>query len=88
MKPVRGLPIRRSPRNSQKPNPSTPNGEKTSGWDRFNGKISPSEKESLRNRLKELNGDTSTNQISSFQQNEDYTERVKGIIRRLWIEVD
>ncbi len=57
MKPVRGLPIRRSPKNNGNTNPSTPSGKTSSGWDRFNGKMSPSEKERLREKLREFLND-------------------------------
>lgn len=40
-----------------KTNPSTISGEKRSGWDRFNGKLSPSEKERLREMYKEFLND-------------------------------
>ena len=53
MKPVRGLPRRRSPQNTH----STQSGEKGSGWDRFNGKMSPSEKERLRQKFREFLND-------------------------------
>ena len=53
MKPVRGLPKRRTPQNTH----STLSGKTSSGWDRFNGKMSPSEKERLREKLREFLND-------------------------------
>lgn len=50
---VRGLPKRRSPQNTN----STSSGQTISGWDRFNGKMSSSEKERLREKLKEFLND-------------------------------
>ena len=60
MKPVRGLPRRRSPQNTH----SIPSGQKSSGWDRFNGKMSPSEKERLREKLREFLNDKKDSETS------------------------
>ena len=57
MKPVRGLPTRRTPKNNRNTNSSISSGQTSSGWDRFNGKMSPSEKERLRQKFREFLND-------------------------------
>lgn len=84
----RGLPTRRIVDNDQNSILTTQSNTSGSGWDRFNGKMSPSEKESLRNKLREWSMDNPVNLSSSHQRTEDKTVNIKGIIRRIWNEVD
>ena len=64
MKPVKGLPTRRTPQNNHNTNHSIPSGQKSSGWDRFNGKMTPSEKERLRQKFREFLNDKKDSETS------------------------
>lgn len=88
MTSVRGLPTRRIVDNNQNSILTTQSNTSGSGWDRFNGKMSPSEKESLRIKLIEWSMDDLVTLGSSLQQTEDKTENIKGIVRRIWNEVN
>lgn len=84
----RGLPTRRIVDNDQNSTLTTQSNTSGSGWDRFNGKRTPIEMELLRHQFKELMMKDTVNQVTSYEQQESKTENIKGIIRRIWNEVD
>lgn len=89
MKSFRGLPIRRSPRDCQKPNPSTPTGVKTSGWDRFNNKLTPEVKKTLRDKWNEFYPDDPLIPQPKYRKTskeERSKESHKEYLRRMWNE--
>lgn len=82
MKPVRGLPIRRSPRNSGNSNPSTPSGERNRDWDRFNNKHTPEEIKFYREKWNEFYPDDPLIPQPKYQKKS--TETQKEYLRRMW----
>ena len=75
---IRGLPTRRSPQNTH----STQSGEKSSGWDRFNNKLTPEQKKSIREKLNEFYPDDPMIPPSKFPKTPKETP--KEYLRRMW----
>ena len=82
MKPVRGLPTRRSPKNNGNTNPSISSGQTSSGWDRFNNKHTPEQKRTYRDKWTELYPNEPLITPSRFQKTSQETQ--KEYLRRLW----
>lgn len=82
MEPVRGLPTRRTPKNDHTTIPSTPSGQKSSGWDRFNNKHTPEQKRTYRDKWIELYPDKPLITPSRFSKTSEETQ--KEYLRRMW----
>ena len=82
MKPVRGLPVRRSPKNNHTTNLPNSSSEKSSGWDRFNNKHTPEQKRTYRDKWIELYPDEPLITPSRFSKTSEETQ--KEYLRRIW----
>ena len=82
MKPVRGLPTRRTPKIDRNTNPTTSSGQTSSGWDRFNNRLTPEVKKSLRDKWNEFYPDDPLIPKPKYQKTS--TETQKEYLRRMW----
>lgn len=79
---IRGFPIRKTTNNNENTNQSTSTGQKSSGWDRVNDKLTPEQKKFYRDKWNEFYPDDPLIPQPKYQKTS--TETQKEYLRRMW----